>query len=126
MNKMTTICLFSTLLISQACSAEIANTQVPPSNSKRVNERDVNENANRTTAQSELPAGGVHKTSIKGTKGLIVLSDRYSKNGFIRFYNDDASLWYEFTFYYDDKDGKFEYENDDFAPFAFHQDYFLL
>lgn len=126
MKRMTAICLLSTLLTSQACSAEISNTQVPP-NSKEVRERrDINENANRTNAQSELQTGQADKTSIKNTKGLIVLSDRYRKNEFVRFYNDDGSLWYEFTFYYDDKDGKFEYENDNFAPFAFHQDYFLL
>lgn len=64
--------------------------------------------------------------SIKNTKGLIVLSDKYGKNDFIRFYNEDGSLWYEFTYYYDDKDGEFEYANENFAPFAFHQDYFSL
>jgi hypothetical protein len=127
MKRMTAICLLSTLLTSQACSAEIANTQVPSSNSKELNARlDVNQKANRTNEQSEVQTGPANKTSIKNSKGLIVLSDRYSKTDLIRFYNDDGSLWYEFTFYYDDKDGKFEYENDNFAPLAFHQDYFLL
>lgn len=130
MKRMTAICLLSTLLPSQACSAETANTQVPPPNGTEANRneqrRDVNENANKANAQSESQTGWVNKTSIKNTKGLIMLSDRYGKNEFIRFYNTDGSLWYDFTFYYDDKDGKFEYENDDFAPFAFHPDYFLL
>lgn len=64
--------------------------------------------------------------SIKNTKGLVVLGDKYGTEDFVHIYNPDGSLWYEFTFYYDDRDGKFEYENDDFRPFAFHSDYFLL
>jgi len=44
----------------------------------------------------------------------------------VRFYNEDGSLWYEFTFYYDDSDGKFEYANENFNPFAFHPNNFLL
>lgn len=64
---------------------------------------------------------------IEGKKGLVVLADGYNKpNDFLRFYNEDGSLWYEFTFYYDDSDGKFEYENDEFRPYAFHPDNFLL
>ncbi|MBK8812482.1 MAG: hypothetical protein IPN69_17370 [Acidobacteria bacterium] len=130
MKRMTAICLLSTLLTSQACSAEIANTQVPPPNGTEVNRneqrRDVNENANRTNAQSESQTVQADKSSIKDTKGLIVLSNKYGKNDFVRFYNDDGSLWYEFTFYYDDSDGKFEYENEEFGPFSFHQDYFVL
>ncbi|CAN5276129.1 hypothetical protein BH10ACI1_BH10ACI1_21080 [soil metagenome] len=65
--------------------------------------------------------------SIKGIKGLIVLSDKYEKSDeFIRFYNEDGSLWYQFSFFYDDRDGKFEYENNNFNPFAFNPDYSRL
>ncbi len=67
-----------------------------------------------------------NKNSIINIKGLVALSDKYSKNDFVRFYNEDGSLWYEFTFYYDDSDGKFEYANENFNPFAFHPDNFLL
>lgn len=64
---------------------------------------------------------------IEGAKGLLVLADGYDKpNDFLRFYDEDKSLWYEFTFYYEDSDGKFEYENGEFSPYSFHQDYFLL
>jgi hypothetical protein len=115
MRRMTAICLLSTLLTCQACSNEIVNVRVPSATR-------TGENRNET----QLDVNHVANTSIKNTKGLLVLSDRYSKDEFIRFYNDDGSLWYEFTFYYDDKDGKFEYENANFAPFAFHRDYFLL
>lgn len=58
--------------------------------------------------------------------GLIVLSKGYGQKDFIHIYNKDGSLWYKFTFYYDDSDGNFEYANDRFRPFAFHPDYFLL
>ena len=65
--------------------------------------------------------------SIGGIKGLIVLGEEYNKpNDLIRFYNEDGSFWYEFTFYYDDTDGDFEYRNDNFRPYSFHPDYFTL
>jgi len=62
---------------------------------------------------------------IKNTKGVVVLG-QFKRGDFVKFYNQDETLWYEFTFFYDDSDGKFEYARDDFRPFAFHQDYFLL
>lgn len=129
MKRMTAICLLSTLLTSQACSAEIANTQVPPPHGTEVNRneqrRDANELTNQTSTQGELPTVQADTTSIKDTKGLIVLSTKYAKSDFVRFYNDDGSLWYEFTFYYATAGGKFE-SNEDFLPFAFHPDYFSL
>lgn len=66
------------------------------------------------------------RTTTGKSLGLVVLSEKYPEKGFIRFYNEDESLWYEFTFYYDDSDGKFEYANESFSPFAFSPDYFLL
>jgi hypothetical protein len=129
MKGMTIICLVLTLLTSQACSTEIANNQALTLNSQETSRnkerREVNENLVDTSAQKEQTVQA-DKTSIKDTRGLIVLSDHYDKNDFVRFYNEDGSLWYEFTFYYDDSDGKFEHENENFKPFAFHPDYFLL
>ncbi len=66
------------------------------------------------------------RTNIAKTIGMIVLSEGYGKNDFLRFYNSDGSLWYQFTFFFNDKDGAFPYANDDFAPFSFHPDNFLL
>lgn len=68
---------------------------------------------------------GKERFNIKNTRGVVVL-DKFGKGDFVKFYNADGSLWYEFTYFYDDSDGKFEYANDEFRPFAFHQDYFLL
>lgn len=72
--------------------------------------------------QRNIPEG---KLNIKNTIGVVVLN-KFVKGDFVRFYNADGSLWYEFSYFYDDSDGKFDYPNDDFRPFAFHQDYFLL
>ena len=65
-----------------------------------------------------------HTTS--NSVGLVVLGKSYSNEDFIQIYNEDGSIWYRFTYYYDDSDGKFEYANSSFRPFAFHPDYFLL
>lgn len=129
MKSAIVINLVSTLLTSQACSAETANKQALPSNEINRNEKRSGNNGNtdKITTQDKVEPAKTDKTFIGNTKGLLVLnSQRPDRKDFIRFYNDDGTLWYEFTFYYDDSDGKFEYENEDFAPFAFHQDYFLL
>jgi hypothetical protein len=65
------------------------------------------------------------KFNIENTVGVVVLN-KFVKGDFVRFYNRDGSLWYEFSYFYDDSDGKFDYANDDFRPFAFHVDNFLL
>ena len=111
--KMKVFCLVLIFLTSQVCFTEVAGNQVLTTNNREINQNKKNQEVNRVIR-------------VKETKGLIILSDRHSKNDFVCFYNKDGSLWYEFTFYYDDKDGKFEYENKNFDPFAFHPDYFLL
>ena len=57
--------------------------------------------------------------------GVLVVKD-YGKRDTVRVLNEDGSLWYKFTFYYDDSDGKWDYPNPDFIPRAFHPDNFLL
>lgn len=57
--------------------------------------------------------------------GVLVVAD-YGKRDTVRILNEDGSLWYKFTFYYDDSDGKWDYPNPDFVPRAFHPDNFLL
>ncbi|MGL1889951.1 MAG: hypothetical protein OCD76_25790, partial [Reichenbachiella sp.] len=60
--------------------------------------------------------------------GIVTLNDEtYNKeNGLFQFLNEDGSIWYEFTFYYDDSDGKWDYPNDEFKIVVFHPDYFLF
>lgn len=107
--------LISTLLVllTLICCANYGSKQISVKNSAQGKPAEIL----RTTAGE--------KFSIKNTKGVVVL-DKFVKGDFVRFYNADGSLWYEFSYFYDDSDGKFDYANDDFRPFAFHVDYFLL
>ena len=92
---------------------------------KRVN-TNTPSNPNPTTQEASASVQKDFDT-IKNTIGLIVLNEHgYGKEDFIHFYNEDGSLWYKFTYYFDESDGKFEYANDDFRPFAFHPSYFVL
>jgi hypothetical protein len=58
--------------------------------------------------------------------GIIVVNKSYTKKDTIKLYNDNGSLWYKFSFYYDDSDGKFDYPNEEFLPQGFNPDYFVL
>lgn len=81
--------------------------------------------SNRSISQEPLEISRRKESNIKDTRGVVVLN-KFVKGDFVRFYNADGSLWYEFSYFYDDSDGKYDYDNDDFRPFAFHVDYFLL
>jgi hypothetical protein len=100
-------------LIFIYCCANNARNQIKEKLSGRANSKQTS----RLALEDKL--------NIRNTIGVVVLNN-YSKKDMVRLYNADGSLWYEFTYYYDDSDGKFEYANDDFKPFAFHQDHFLL
>ncbi len=129
MNTIKILVLVLVLLAFEGCSAETGKSQIIKTNIQETNQVRESSTVNKSLSNNikeELQVKQADIDSIKNTKGLIVLSNRYGKNDFIRFYNEDGSLWYEFTFYYDDSDGKFEYENENFAPFSFHQDYFVL
>lgn len=63
---------------------------------------------------------------IDGTVGVISVTENLTEKDTIRLFNEDGSLWYKFSFFYDDSDGKFDFPNDKFKPLAFHPDYFLL
>lgn len=114
------------MFASEACSAKTVVTQSNQESNLSKESRKVNENSSKTNNPEELQIEQTGENSIKNAKGLIVLSKYYRKNDFISFYNEDGSLWYKFTYYYDDSDGKFEYSNVNFDPFAFHPDNFVL
>ncbi len=65
-------------------------------------------------------------SKIGNSIGVIVLTEKITKNDTIKIYNKDGSLWHMFTYYYDDSDGKYDFYNEEFRPFSFHPDYFLL
>lgn len=87
----------------------------------------VKEMATSTSPDQQLPTQEKPtQYNLANTLGVVVLSNHYGKNDFIRIYNQDGSLWYRFTFFNDDSDGESELVNEDLRPFAFHVDYFLL
>ncbi len=88
----------------------------------------ITENPQESSPVIEQPSNNVEIEFpvIENTIGLVVLSDNYDNGDFVQIYNKDGSLWHKFTYYYDDSDGEFEYANENFRPFAFHPDYFVL
>jgi hypothetical protein len=84
--------------------------------------------------QKELNASGWPMESTPGEKnsledaiGLITLNKKiYSRASRLQFFNEDGSLWYEFSFYEDDADQNLNRSKVDFQPFSFHPDYFVL
>lgn len=103
------------LLAFRDCSTETMSNKV------------FKENSNKTNSQSMQQGEKTQETTLENSLGVISLNEKgYGKDKFINIYNQDGSLWYKFTFYYNDSDGKFEYANENFKPFAFHPDYFVL
>lgn len=99
------------LLLSLVCCTHSATHQVPTA---MKNLGDVQE-----TSRDEQ----VKRLLIGGATGVIVLTDRYDKDDVVNLYNEDGSLWYKFTFY---DDGSSKPAREDFKPFSFHRDYFVL
>ena len=120
------LCFVLFVMTSEACSMR-DKTHIPKANSQRMDRDDLNRTVG-IPAEPDAPVqdtGIIDKSVIKDTKGLVVLSGRYGKSDYIRLYNEDGTIWYEFTFYYASTDGNFE-SNEEFLPFAFHPDYFSL
>lgn len=67
------------------------------------------------------------RNSLENAIGVITLNKKtYSKARKLQFFNEDGSLWYEFSFYDDSADQGFAPAKTDFQPFSFHRDYFVL
>lgn len=75
---------------------------------------------------TDLPKFDDSEIEIDNSIGVITLSDEYSKQDTIKIYNEDGSMWYKFSYFYDDSDGEYDYYNQNFNPLAFHPDYSLL
>jgi hypothetical protein len=117
-NRIIIFCLVLYLL--SGCSARSVSVAGLDDQTNELKKADISPTP-KTPTDKNIP-----ESLVKNTKGVVVLSNKYGKNDFVRIYNADGSLWYKYTYYYDDSDGKFDYEHDDFSPFAFHPDYFLL
>ncbi|MEQ8574081.1 hypothetical protein [Fulvivirga sp.] len=70
----------------------------------------------------------IPKFDMSNTLGVLSLSSKIEiiEDDTVRLLNEDGSLWFKFTFYYDDSDGEYDYFKEEFSPFAFHPDYSLL
>jgi len=76
----------------------------------------------------EATAPNSQKVEIANSLGIVTLKNGCSMTAddTIKLYNDDQTLWHAFSYYYDDSDGKYDFKNEHFRPFAFHPDYFTL
>lgn len=64
---------------------------------------------------------------IENIIGFLTLAENYSEeNDMLIIRNNDGTIWHKFSFFYDDKDGQYEFYKQDFKPFSFHPDYFNL
>ncbi len=121
MNFYVNLGLVFLLMVQIGCVAqEIAANKTPPISIAGENS-DLAGDAKKPSVSKEDSL-----VLIKGFEGVVTMSDYNEDDSFIVFENADGSEWYRFTFYYDDSDGKFEYENKDFHAIGFHPDYFIL
>lgn len=74
-------------------------------------------------AQETARGEGLKAYPAASAAGVVVLGDRHRKGDFVHIYNEDGSLWYKFSFY---DEAVPRQQNDDFKPFSFHPDYFVL
>jgi len=78
----------------------------------------------KTSATNQVNGNNM---TVGSSIGVVTLNkEGYGRNDLVRIYNEDGSLWYQFSYYYDNSDGDFEYANNSIRLFAFHPDYFLL
>ena len=78
-------------------------------------------------SSSAVYSSSAEKNSLKNSTGVITLNkNRYNKARKLQFFNEDGSLWYEFSFYDDDADNSLDEAKKEFQPFSFHRDYFVL
>ena len=76
--------------------------------------------------QSCNPTNGSEEATDQGVISVVTLNDAYVDDT-LRLYNpNDTSLWHQFSFVYDDSDGKYDFEHASFSPFGFHPDYHML
>lgn len=67
------------------------------------------------------------RNSLEDAIGVITLNKKtYSRATKLQFFNEDGTLWYEYSFYDDDPNHNLDRAKGGFEPFSFHQDYFLL
>src|SRR5262245_36905560 len=72
----------------------------------------------------------IRRDSMAGSIGVIVYDKETSRRNkgkeVIRLFNNDGSLWHEFSFYEDNALSYLKRPNADFAPYRFDPDIFVL
>lgn len=92
MNKPGICMLFITLSLLFSCAGTKINSMAPSNNPVPVTKPAVSDTP-------VTPAGDVdYERVLKGSIGLIVLSDRHDVEDHIRIYNPDGSLWLKIIF----------------------------
>src|SRR5215467_9892516 len=78
---------------------------------------------------TQTTPGRAQTVSIENTIGVITLSHEdpdHSHTWTAKLFNEDGSIWYEFSFYDENRDHPFDPSRVDFRPFAFNLENFLL
>lgn len=89
---------------------------------------DEKERDNDDSIQAHVQKQGFNSVDVEKSIGIISLNGLvpFSEKDTIKLFNDDGSLWHQFSYSYDDSDGKYDFQNENFKPYLFHPDYFLL
>ena len=65
-------------------------------------------------------------TSLDSIWGVITLNPDLEASDTIKIKNLDGSMWYRFSFLYDDSDGEYDFYNPEFNPLLFNPDSYSL
>ncbi len=89
----------------------------------------ITSNENTFTRNTDLnldsTSSEMKRSIIGGSIGVVSIKDNITEKDTIKLFDKDGKLWYKFSFFYDDSDGKFDYPNETFEPLSFHPDNFL-
>lgn len=97
-------------------------------NQKKSDNKTSNESpfTRNTELNVDSTSSEMKRSIIGGSIGVVSVTDNITEKDTIRLFDKDGKLWYKFSFFYDDSNGKFDYPNENFDPLSFHPDNFLL
>ena len=123
---MKTFALVLVSIICQACTTrDLDNTHSIPANSGTYLQ---NSDAGAPPDKAEVKKLSLKESQIdtydlKNTLGLLGTKDRSpKKDEFIRIYNKDGSLWFEFSLHDAERTQQLIEENENFRPFRYQAD----
>ncbi|QTY27568.1 hypothetical protein [Flavobacterium sp. CS20] len=77
-------------------------------------------------AKAQAVVRKIDTSNFSNKNGLITLKKDFNIADTLEILNEDGTIWYQFSFKYNDSDGKYDFYNESFRPFAFHPDTFTL